>query len=45
MARLVRPRLSLLHHLAWQDAPDIVKVDGFGLDIQEESVLIEAHPP
>ena len=42
-ARLVRPSLSLLHHLFWQDAPDIVKVDGFDLYIREETVLIEEH--
>ena len=44
IARLVRPSLSLLQpSFIWQYASDIVEVDGFDLDIREESVLIEEH--
>ena len=38
-----KPACVSFNHLFWQYAPDIVKVDGFDLDIREESVLVEEH--
>ena len=43
ITRLARPNLVFFNHLVWQDALDIVKVDGLDLDIWEESVLIDEH--
>ena len=38
---LYHPARFSFNHLVRQDAPDIVKVDGFDFDVGKESVLIE----
>ena len=40
---LRHPARFSFKHLVWQDAPDIVEVDGFDIDVKEEGLLIENH--